>query len=113
VTHRDLKDKRPDAAGTGPGHGHGGTNSMPTETLQAPEPIDARPDLDAVKRMRMEMGVTEIEFAGEHLEQARPELLEAMKCLDSTEHRDLHLRLGNFLNELDDFRSVLAERCQS
>ncbi len=69
--------------------------------------------LDAVKRMRLEMGTTPVELAAEHVEDARPELLEAMKCLDSSEDRALHMRLGKFLIELDDFRAVLAERSTS
>jgi hypothetical protein len=77
------------------------------------QPITELPNLDAVKRMRLEMGATPIEFAAEHLEDARPELLEAMKALDSSECRDLHVRVGKLINELDDLRCLLAERHSS
>lgn len=77
------------------------------------QPIAERPDLDAVKRMRMEMGTTPVEFAAERLEDIRPELREAMKDLDCTEHRDLHVRLGALVNEIDDLRAVMAERWAS
>ncbi len=83
---------------------------MPQETLQAPPKIGMRPNLDAVQRMRIEMGATPYEFASEHLEDARPELREAMKWLDTSKDRDLHVRLGNVVNEIDDLRSILAER---
>lgn len=88
-------------------------NHRDLQPLQAPPPITERPDLGAVKRMRMEMGSTPVEFAAEHLEEARPELIQAMKCLDTSEHRDLHLRLGNLVIALDDLRALLAERSQS
>ena len=65
---------------------------------------------DAVKRMRMEMGTTRVELAAEHLEFARPELLEAMKDLDCSEHRDLHVRVGRVVYLVDDLRAILAER---
>lgn len=78
--------------------------------MNAPRSITERPDLDAVKRMRMELGATPVEFAAEHLEFARPELLEAMKSLDCSEHRDLHVRVGRVVNEIDDLRAIFAER---
>jgi hypothetical protein len=68
---------------------------------------------DAVKRMRLELGATPAQFAAEHIEDARPELIEAMKCLDAEEYRGLHMRLGGLLNEIDDLRAVLAERSVS
>lgn len=51
-----------------------------------------------------------MEAASDHVESARPELIKAMGSLDSPEHRDLHVRVGKLLLEVDDLRSVLAER---
>lgn len=80
---------------------------MPEPTLQ---PITETVNTDAVRRMRQELGTTPLEFAAEHLEDARPELVEAMKDLDASETRDLHVRVGKIVNEIDDLRAVLAER---
>jgi len=73
-------------------------------------PVADLPNLSAVKRMRMEIGASPLEFAAEHLEDARPELMQALKFLDCTEHRDVYERLQKVVLEVDDLRSVLAER---
>lgn len=75
---------------------------MPPRTLER--------SYDTVRRMREEMGATPITFAAEHLEDARPELIQAMHELDSTETRDLHILVGNVVNDLDNLRALLAER---
>jgi hypothetical protein len=85
----------------------GGNPVDPAPTLQR---IEQTPDVDAVTRTRLELGTSPLELAAERIEDARPELREALKMLDCTEHRDLHLRLGNLVNDLVDFRSLLAER---
>lgn len=83
----------------------------------SPEPaasdrIGGGPDLDAVKRMRIEeCGTSPLEMAAEELVHYRACLIEAMKLTDCTEHRDLHLRLANFVKDQDDFRALLMERC--
>jgi hypothetical protein len=59
MTSRDLQRKSPDAAANGSGQGQGDVTSMPIPTLH---PIEERPDLDAVKRMRMELGTKPIEY---------------------------------------------------
>ncbi len=82
-------------------------------TPRDPHQITEHPDLDAVKRMRIELGTTPVEFAAERLEDVRPELREAMKELDCTEHRDLHVRLAGLISEIDDLRAVMAERWAS
>jgi hypothetical protein len=57
-----------------------------------------------------ELGVTPRMSIAGHLEDARrTELMAAMRLADSSEDRDLHVRLGRFVNDLDDFRAVLAE----
>jgi hypothetical protein len=88
-------------------------NRRDLQPLQVTPPSLVRPDLDAIKRMRMEMGTTSVELAAERLENARPELIEAMKSLDTTEDRDLHVRVGKVVNDLDDVRVLLAGRNRS
>jgi hypothetical protein len=75
------------------------------------ERLDGHVDLDPVTRERIGMGVSPLAIAAERLEEARMSLREAMKFIDCTEHRDLHLRLGNEVNSQDDLRAVLMERC--
>lgn len=81
-----------------------------TPTLQ---PIAQFPDVSTVQRMRIEMGTTLPELAMEEIEDVRPGLREAMKLLDSSETRDLHVKVGKLVNDLDDLRAVLAERHSS
>jgi hypothetical protein len=81
------------------------------ETLEVPERIGGAADVDAVTRARIEMGISPLEIAAERLEEARLSLLEAMKFIDCTDHRDLHLRLGCEVNAQDDLRALLMERC--
>lgn len=74
------------------------------------QPLGEGPNVDAVTRARLELGTSPLEIAAERLEDARLEMREAMKLTDCTEHRDLHLRLGNEINALDDTRAMLMER---
>jgi hypothetical protein len=48
--------------------------------------------------------------AAAEAEDARRHLLSAMKALDSSETRALHVRFAEELHRLDDLRSLLAER---
>jgi hypothetical protein len=75
------------------------------------ERISETVDVDAVTRARLEMGISPLEIAAERLEEGRLSLREAMKFIDCTEHRDLHLRLGNEILRQDDLRALLMERC--
>lgn len=83
------------------------------EPLQAPKRINTQANLSAVEQMRRDSGTTSVELVAEHVEDARTALMKAMRCADETETRDLHVRIGLFVNELDDFRAVLAERHSS
>jgi hypothetical protein len=83
-----------------------------------PEPSEAMLNIVAalapVKAFRIEMGTTLPEFAAELIEDdARVALREAMKYLDCDEYRDLHLRISNFVDQLDDVAAVLKERGRS
>jgi hypothetical protein len=75
------------------------------------ERLDETADLDGITRARIEMGISPLEIAAERLEEARHSMREAMKFIDCTEHRDLHLRLGNEVDSQDDLRALLMERC--
>lgn len=55
-------------------------------------------------------GAAAVEAASDQVEDARPNLIKAMGSLDCPEHRDLHMRVGRLVLELDDLRSILAER---
>jgi len=75
------------------------------------QPIGWKPDLDEVTRARIELGTSPLQIAAEIVEDVHTQLREAMKLTDCTEHRDLHLRLGNEINDLDDVVALLMERC--
>lgn len=81
-----------------------------TPTLR---PIEVSPDLDAVQRMRIELGTTLPELAAERLEDIRLELRETMKIVDDTSTRDIHVAVGEITNLVDTLRRSLAERAQS
>lgn len=65
---------------------------------------------DRVTRMRLDLGTSPVELVAERLEDVRPELREALKLLDCIEHRDVFARVQSLITEIDDVRSVLAER---
>lgn len=65
---------------------------------------------NAVERMRRECGANDADFARERIEEARAELIEAMKYLDNSALRDQHIRLGEGIGDLDDLCAVLRER---
>lgn len=67
-------------------------------------------DLRPVQRMLLELGNTPADLIGSELEDARDDLMEAMKLADKLEETDLHRRIGQILIELDDLRSFVAER---
>lgn len=102
--------KSPDAASNGSGHGHQEVPQVPEPTLQ---PVTARPNVGAVERMQIELGITPAELAAERVEDARTELREGMKYLDSSEDRDLHVALGEVVNAVDNLRARLGERGRS
>lgn len=84
----------------------------------APEPTEVAPlapALDSVESMRLAMGATPTELAGELINEAREKLLGAMKIADR--HRetdpyasDLHRRTCELVSETDDHLSWVAER---
>lgn len=81
--------------------------------LRRIDPAPLAASLDVIAQERIALGVTPAEMAAERIEDARPELIEAMKMLDSDADRDLHLRLGNHVAGLDDFCALLKERGRS
>ena len=72
------------------------------------DPAPLQRSLDSVRRMREELGTTPAEFAAEHLEDARTELIEALKELDRSETREQHVQIGEAVNLIDKVRSALA-----
>lgn len=71
----------------------------------------AAPDsLGAIERMRFELGTTRAEMALERLQEARLEIREAMKLVDTTEDRDLHVAIGEHLIRHDALMDVIKER---
>jgi len=66
--------------------------------------------MNEVQKARIELGTSPVEIAAEYLEDSRPELREALKMLDCTEHRDLYERVQGLVLEIDDLRAILAER---
>jgi len=69
--------------------------------------------MNEVQKARIELGTSPVEIAAEHFEDARPELREALKMLDCTQHRDVYERVQRLVLELDDVRALLAERYSS
>jgi hypothetical protein len=61
------------------------------------------PDLEA-------FGWTPGERLGLLLEDARKDLIDGMKVVDTEEERDLHVRVGRLVNELDGLREYMARR---
>lgn len=53
------------------------------------------------------------EGISERLKAARTEFISAMKLADLSGDRGVHVCLGEFVNEIDDFGAVLAERWAS
>lgn len=85
---------------------------MPDPRLPFLHHIDAAPlteSLESLKQYRLELGTTRSELADEELEDARLDLIEAMKILDDPETRKHHVRLAKLIKEVDDFRAILAE----
>lgn len=75
---------------------------MPDPTLQA--------SVDSVERMRLELGATPIELIAERVQDARTELLEAMKRADRFEEGDLHRAIAALINVIDGLMAICAER---
>jgi hypothetical protein len=88
--------------------------------LFAKDPIEVRimeeqQDVAPLERMRLELGATPTELAGERIHDAREALIEAMKIADR--HRetdpfasDLHRRTCELVSDLDDHLAWVAER---
>ena len=83
-----------------------------------PEPVPLAPALDRVEAMRLTMGTTPTELVGERMNEAREDLLEAMKVADR--HRetdpyasDLHRRICELVSDIDDRLAYVAERSGS
>jgi hypothetical protein len=72
--------------------------------------VEHFPDLNAVQRMRLDLGTTRPELALERLEDSRVEVREAMKVVDTSEDRDLHKAIATHLDRLDDLMAVVRER---
>lgn len=86
---------------------------MDSPTLPEIKPIDTGPlehALSEIRRTRLELGTTRAEMAAEEIEDARINLMEALKLLDTTEDRDCHVRLLSEVAALDDLCAVLKER---
>ena len=67
-----------------------------------------RANVERVAQLRSEAGATTPrDRARERVDDARPPLIEAMRELDRPGLRDLHVRLGQIINELDDLGGVL------
>lgn len=67
-------------------------------------------DLRPTQRMLLDMGRTPADLVGAELEDAREALMEAIKLADKLGERDLHVRIGKLVLELDDLRAFVAER---
>jgi hypothetical protein len=74
------------------------------------EPVSLAPALDKVELMRLASGTTAVELIGERVEEARRELLEAMKLADRHGESDFHRRLAEQISDVDDLRAIFAER---
>lgn len=82
---------------------------------EPPQPVSLASTLDSVETMRLAMGATPTELAGELIVEAREKLLEARKIADR--HRetdpyasDLYGRLCELTSEIDDHLAWVAER---
>lgn len=79
------------------------------EEARGIDPGPLEESLNSVRRAREELGTTRAQFADEHLEDARTELIEAMKELDCSETREQHVQVGEAANLIDKVRCALAE----
>lgn len=87
-----------------------GQRKEQSPTLPQPIPTDRLDEaLDSVKRLRLELGTTRAEMAAEYVDEARAQFIEALKMLDTSEDRSLHVGLLELVADLDDFRAVLGE----
>jgi len=74
--------------------------------------VETAVDLDAVQRMRLELGTTRAEMAIERLEDTRTEMREAMRVVDTDEDRDFHTAIGEHLVRLDGLIRVARGRAK-
>lgn len=81
-----------------------------TRDVSATEPVPLAPALDRVEAMRLASGTTPVELVAERVEEARRELLDAMKLADRHDERDFHRRLAEQISDIDDLRAIFAER---
>ncbi len=81
-----------------------------TRDVSATEPVSLAPALDRVEAMRLASGTTPVELVAERVEEARRELLEAMKLADRHRESDFHRRLAEQISDIDDLRAIFAER---
>lgn len=78
--------------------------------------IDTAPleqSLNAVERMRLELGTTPAELIAEHVENVRTELLEARKLADRFGEGELHRKACEITSDVDDYMAMLADRSRS
>ena len=115
VIRPDFTDKKsPRTAGTAEG-------SQPTEeappmdaTPNIPklQPIDTEPltdSLAALERMRLELGTTPAELICGEVEDARVDLMAALKLADKYGERGLHFTIGQIVLAVDDLLEKLAK----
>jgi hypothetical protein len=72
-----------------------------------PEPLND--SLAAMERMRLELGTTPADLIGGELEEARVDLLAALKLADKYDERDLHFAIGKVVLALDGIREDIAK----
>src|SRR4051794_25557293 len=72
-----------------------------TRDVSATEPVSLAPALDRVELMRLATGTTPVELIGERVEEARRELLEAMKLAYRHGESDFHRRLAEQISDVD------------
>lgn len=81
--------------------------------LEAPERIDITPDTDMVERMALAAGGTVADLIAADVEEARKLLFDSMKTADRHGDSELHRLTAGLVSDIDDFRSIVAERSQS
>ena len=67
-------------------------------------------DLRPVQRCQLQCGSLPEDLIAAEVEDAREELMSAMKLADTLEQKDIHGRLARIVLEVDDLRAVLSER---